>query len=197
MLVLSIGVFAGWDVWLQTRICKPIDIPIAITPGHVLTHEFKVNLSRHYTIEIEAKKHIPFDTLNCLLGMETMVKGCNQPSVVKANWALMSGGRMVAMGSSDTDQGGGWAQETIAREIGNFESQRGLPYVLDINFLEDGRALSATDPHLKVEVHPDFYEGTMFESYFLRWWCGASSILGVALLSVSGTRFLWRRYYIS
>jgi hypothetical protein len=100
-------------------------MPVTLTPGHVRTSEFSANLNAQYTIRIEAKKRIPFDTLNCLLGMSIDVeKKCDRPAVVRATWVLTSGGKPVIAGSSDSDEGGAWANETIEPKNGSHSAKR-------------------------------------------------------------------------
>lgn len=193
VFVIPIVVFGGWDIWLQTRNCRPIYMPVQMTIGHVRTLEFTINLGGRYTIEIESKKQIPFETLNCLLGSSMPFEKCERPSVVKANWVLTHAGKAVESGTTASDDGGSWTKETVAREMGTFQGQRGRRYVLDVDFAADGSALSPTDPHLKVEVHPGFYEGAMFESYYLRAKCEEAALVGLSLLVISTARFLWQR----
>ena len=68
-LFCGIALYGSWILWVVTRAERPVHMPILMTVGDVRTREFKVNLSEPYRIEIEVAKSIPFDTLNCLLGM--------------------------------------------------------------------------------------------------------------------------------
>jgi hypothetical protein len=65
----AIGLYGIWAIWLATRTDRPIDVPLSLAIGQIRTREFKVNLNAIYIIEIEVQKKIPFDTLNCLLGL--------------------------------------------------------------------------------------------------------------------------------
>jgi hypothetical protein len=71
-----------------------VDVPISTAIGRVSTREFKVNLTLLYTIEIEVQKKIPFETLNCLLGLgvsstSSALQECpDRPSVVKASCSV-------------------------------------------------------------------------------------------------------------
>jgi hypothetical protein len=160
----GIALYGTWAVWLATRTDRPVDVPISMAVGHVRTPEFKVNLNALYTIEIEVQKKIPFDTLNCLLGLgmsstSSALQECpNRPSVVKASWTLTSDGRTVASGSSDDERSGDWGNDSISRILGSFHGADGRRYVLDVNVLEDGSLLAPGNPRLKVRVHPMFYE---------------------------------------
>lgn len=157
--------------------------------GHHRTTAFRVNTNRFYWIEIVAKKTIPFDTLNCLLGTSSNAeKPCKQPPVVKANWTLSSNEAMVAQGTSDSDSDGIWSNDNIARVIGGIQAQSGRDYILDVNFLEDGTALSSADPHLKIEVPSFDYEDYAFASAFLILICTALALLGSILIGASAIR---------
>jgi len=201
IIAFTVGavVSGGWNIWVMTRTVLPIDIPVSVVPSHVRTKEFKVNLKRLYIISIEAKKRIPFDTLNCLLGVSTdpgnvLGKTCNRPSVVNARWVLTSGGSVVSTGKSDdAPPGGGWGNETIARTIGRFEGQGGRRYVLDVEFLSDGSALAVTDPHLKVEVTAAYYEDVMWGSLLRFWPWVILAVLGLVLLVIAAIRSLLHR----
>jgi len=162
-VAIGFALYGTWVLWLITRTERPVNIPISMTVGHVRTREFKLNMNALYTIEVEVQKTIPFDTLNCLLGtsmapMSTDLQDCpNVPSVVKASWILTSDGRVVAQGSSDDYRSGAWMNDSISRELGNFQSRRGQRYVLDVNVLANGSSLAPGNPRLKVEVHPMVY----------------------------------------
>lgn len=167
LVASGVALFGIWAVWLAVRTDHPVDVPISMAVGHVRSREFKVNLNALYIIEIEVQKKIPFDTLNCLLGLGTSstssaLQECpDRPSVVKASWTLTSGGQTVANGSSDDDREGDWGNDSISRILGSFHSKDGGRYVLDLNVLADGSSLALGNPRLKVRVHPMFYEDAM------------------------------------
>lgn len=183
----------AWFVWLKTRKDKPVYLPVSLTVGRVHVPEFRINLSSPYEISIEAKKQIPFDTLNCLLGMSTPSERCDQQPVVKANWTVTSDGTVIAKGTSEAETGGAWANDTIAKQIGSFEGKRNRRYSLDVDFTVDGSVLRATDPQLVVQITSDFYEGAIFIGYFLFLGCSAVAVFGLLLLAASGARLIYRR----
>lgn len=190
-VAVGISLYGAWVLWLLTRTERPVNIPIPMTIGHIRTREFKLNLNAPYTIQIEAQKTIPFETLNCLLGTSmaptsTDLQDCpNIPSVVKATWILTSEGQVVAKGSSDDYRSGAWMNDSISRELGHFQSQRGRRYVLDIDVLADGSSLAQGNPRLKVEVHPEVYEGNIAWSAILFLAMGLLVLVGSILLVVS------------
>ncbi len=185
LVASGVALFGIWAIWLATRTERPIDVPISMAVGHVRTGEFKVNLNALYIIEIEVQKKIPFDTLNCLLGLGTSstssaLQECpDRPSVVKASWTLTSGGRTVTSGSSDDDREGDWGNDSISRILGSFHSEDGRRYVLDVNVLADGSSLALGNPRLKVRVHPMFYEDVMVGG-------AAISLIALVLVLIGG-----------
>src|SRR5216684_5998893 len=192
LVFAGIGVYGTWVLWLTTRTERPVNIPISMAIGHVHTREFKLNMNAPYTIAVEVQKEkISFDTLNCLLGMSmastsTALQECpDRPSVVKASWVLTSDGHTVARGSSDDYRSGAWMNDSISRELGHFQSQRGRRYVLDVDVLADGSSLTPGNPRLKVEVHPEVYEGNMVLSAILFLAMGVLVLVGAILLVVS------------
>lgn len=190
---------AGWTVWLQTRDIVPVNIPLAMTIGHVRTAEFSVNVRSRYQIEIEVEKKIPFDTLNCLLGMAgATATPCPDAEVVNAGWKLFSGENIVREGSSADDRGGAWANDTISREIGEFEGSPGGHYRLEVDILTDGARLAAGNPRLKVSVSPDFLEGAGFLTALrIAPAAGMLLLIGFIVLTVSLLQNRRRRQHVT
>lgn len=185
LILTAIATMCSWVLWSETRTWVPVDIPTSLTVGHIRTPEFKINQNAFYEIDIEAERNIPFETLNCLLGVESIYpERCkNTPSVIRASWILTSNGTAIAHGSSDDFKGGGWSN-TVSREIGNFNLERGKRYVLDVDIVTAGTLLQATHPRLKVGVHPSYYEGQIVMSLFVSAFAGLLGIVGIALLLV-------------
>jgi len=188
--------FAGWGGYLATRSYEPVNMPVTMSIGHVQTKKFKVNVKAPYEIGIEVKKNIPFDTLNCLLGMSApSEKDCTgTPSVVNAEWNLIGDGKVVRSGSSADSKGGAWTADTIDRQIGEFDGKPGHRYQIDLNFLSDAKQLAAGDPHLTVAVTSDFTEGAMFLSaLIINPISGVLFLIGLALLLISFITAWWDR----
>jgi len=192
-IAVASATFGAWVLWIETRIDRPVYIPVSLAAGHVHVPEFRINLSGLYEIKVEAKKHIPFDTLNCLLGMSMEPEKCNVTPVVKASWIVTSKGAVTAEGKSDTERGGAWGNDTIEKQIGSFEGKKNRRYALDIDFTADGSALRATDPHLVVGITSDFYEGSMCIGAFLSLGCATVAAIGIVLLGIAGVRLIYRR----
>jgi hypothetical protein len=193
-ICVGIASYGGWILWLSTRANRPVIIPISMAVGHVRTQSFKVNRNAIYEVEIEVQKTIPFDSLNCLLGTamartSTTWQECpDRPSVVKASWVLTSNGQTVARGSTDTFKSASWGNDSISRVLGQFHSQSGRPYVLDVDILADGTSLGPGNPHLKVEVSSVVYEDESVETVILFLLTIVPVLIGASLLLVSFVR---------
>jgi len=185
--------YGAWCLWFITRIDRPVYMPVALAAGHVHVPEFRINLSGLYEITVEAKKRIPFDTLNCLLGMSMEPEKCSVKPVVHATCAVTSNGVVIAEGNSDTERGGAWGNDTIEKQICSFEGKKNRRYAVDLDFTADGSVLRPTDPHLVVGITSDFYEGGMWIIFFLSLGCGAVATVGVVFLVISGVRHVYRR----
>jgi hypothetical protein len=135
---------------------RPVDMPVSMSPGHIRSPEFGLNLDAVYLVEIAADKNrIPAGELHCLLGYKILDSDCPAtPSVVRASWVLSSNGQVVAHGSSDDPGGGAVTEDAIARAIGTFDGEAGCRYVLDIDIIGDGRKLADGNPRLRVEAFP-------------------------------------------
>jgi len=188
-ILSALAAMSVWAIWSETRTWVPVDMPVSLTVGHIRTREFKINQNAFYEIEIEAERNIPFQTLNCLLGVESIEPNRCQdtPSVIRASWTLTNNGIAVARGSSDEFKGGGWSN-TISRGIGNFRLEKGRRYVLDADILTDGTVLEATHPRLKVGVHPEHYEWNMVMGLFVTALSGLIGLIGITMLIIGLVR---------
>jgi hypothetical protein len=194
-VAVGIALFGTWALWLATRTERPLNIPIPMSIGHIRTRQFRTNMNAPYTIQVEVQKEkIPFDTLNCLLGMSmaltsTELQDCpDRPSVVKASWVITSDGHTVAQGSSDDYRSGAWMNDSISRELGRFQSRSGGRYVLDVDVLADGSSLAPGNPRLKVQVDSMVTEGYAVWGFILFLATGALVLTGAIFLFVSFLR---------
>ena len=185
LVLMGIAAICSWALWSETRTWVPVDMPVSLTVGHIRTPEFKINQNALYEIAIDAERNLPYQTLNCLLGVEDIYpERCKDTqSVIRASWVLTSHGASIAHGSSDEFKGGAWST-TVSRDIGSFRLEAGKRYVLDVDILNDGTLLQATHPRLKVGVHPEYYEGNMVMSLFVTAFGGVLGLIGVVLLLI-------------
>ena len=186
LIIAGLVLFVGRVAWFRTRTCVPVRMPISLSVGHIRTSEFKLNLRKLYLIEIEVQKRLPFDTLDCILGIGDAISGkCdNIPSVVNASWSLSTAGVTIGSGSSTEGRGGAWTDNTAARLLGSFIAEPGRLYTLEVDVLANGSFLNQTNPQLKVEVDPRYYEESAL-------W-DIPVFLASAVLVVVGVRILWK-----
>jgi hypothetical protein len=132
---------------------KPaVDMPVSLAVGTVRTPEFPVK-RQPYLIMIRAEKRLPFDEMNCMLGLTVAMPdpNCNKEPLLQADWVLWDEGQVVHHGSVHRrDRGGSWADASIDRVLGGFVGERNKNYLLEVKFTKDGSALNVTNPHLIV-----------------------------------------------
>ena len=173
-------------MWFQTRTWTPVHLPISLTPGNVQAQEFSPNFNAFYVIQIEANTNrgIDFEKLDCLLGTSMKQKECSMPSVIRAHWILSSDNSIVKRGSSYEMYccGSSYSNYTIGRQIGRFQTKKGVSYRFEITIEEDGSALAPANPTLVVEEGGDFAESGSWIEGLLLLPCGGACLVGIVLL---------------
>jgi hypothetical protein len=146
LILLGIAALGVWVCWAATRIWMPLNEPISLSPGHIRTPEFKINVESAYQIEVEVNRGFDFWGVPCLIGGDQ----CHGDSgVLAVSWSLSSGGRSVANGASENgDRNIQW-KATMGRVVGGFNAEKGS-HVLDVDVLQDGSRLNAGAPRLVV-----------------------------------------------
>ncbi|HXN72804.1 MAG TPA: hypothetical protein VN861_09665 [Candidatus Acidoferrales bacterium] len=149
--VVLLGPRAAADISLGGR--KPaVDMPVSLAVGTVRTPEFPVK-RQPYLIIIRAEKRLPFADMNCMMGLTTGPGdpyNCDKEPLLQADWTLWDKGQIVHRGKANRRGGGGWANDSIDKYLGNFVGEAKKEYVLEVNFTKDGSALNVTNPHLIV-----------------------------------------------
>jgi hypothetical protein len=133
---------------------KPrLDIPISLAKGTVLTPEFLVK-REGYEIFIRAEKKLPFEVMNCMLGLRLFASGadsCGSEPLLQVDWVVRDHDQVIAQGGVHwRDTGGRWAEDFIDRSIGGFGGESKKKYVLELRFTGDASALNVTNPRLIV-----------------------------------------------
>jgi hypothetical protein len=187
LFLMGLAIEAGSRLWDSTRQWVSVDMPITLSPGRVATREFRVNVDALYDIEIEVQKKIPFDTLNCLLGISINAgsKCQDTPSVVEATWTLFSGDQITARGTSSGSDGAVRGGLSISRGLGDFHGDNGRRYILELKFLKDGSRLAVCDPHLKVFVTREQAQGIQIMRAFVLFAAIALCSSGIAVFFYS------------
>lgn len=188
-IATGVIVFGLWILWAGILVVQPVSMPISLAVGEVRTPEFKVYVNKYYIISIEAKKRLPFDVLNCMMGISLNPNNCGKEPILQAKWTLWSDSQIVGQGSSDEHRGGGWENDTVQCIIGNFNGRLGDRYVLVVDFTKDGSPLAVTDPRLKVHLADAYYgmTGTIYVSSLFV----LIETIGIVLLISSAVR-CWR-----
>jgi hypothetical protein len=85
-----------------------VDMPVSLAVGTVRTPEFLVK-REPYLIMIRAEKRLPFDDMNCMLGLETPLPDpkCNEEPLLQADWVVWDEGQVVDHGSVHRRNGRG------------------------------------------------------------------------------------------
>lgn len=198
MIAIASVVLAVSEHSLRPRHALYLSRPISMSAGRVSTGEFGVDISESYRFAIEFKKPtaIPSDTLDCLVGLaqwEPQVHCGETHSVVKLNWTIYSGGRVVGRGSAK--EGNGYWSRGPTVTIGGFHGEEGHRYSLDVDILTDGSQLAPAEPQLVIQVanleyydSPHFYSLLGFFRLLVRVGIASFILVGAVLLISSFAR---------
>jgi len=133
-LVLVGPVLLGSAIrWLAPHPHIALEMPVSLSPGHVITGNFSVHPGTLYYIDIELDKRSPIRT------------HCEPRSVLSTRWVLSSDGG-AEQGSSP------W--EDTGLTIADLYSEK-TQYAFDVEILPGASCLNASSPRLKVQTHPD------------------------------------------
>ena len=152
LIVLGIGVFVGWKLWMNTRSQVPVNVPVSLKVGETIEKEFRSNLDGLYLVEIVvAQKDGRRGALRCWMGVGGAQCAGVAP-VIGANWVLFRDGQEVRRGNSLEPHSEPAEPGNVVRVIGEFPGEAGHEYRLEVSVTTDGSALQAADPRLRVAV---------------------------------------------
>jgi len=137
-------------------------MPISLAAGRVRTPEFPVTKhSQWYDIMLQVEKPLPFRRMECLVGATSGgldKKDCEKDDpIIRADWTIWEGGRIVEWGSMRDCCGSIFTKENIYKQIGSFPLEVGKDYVVQVHFTKDGSPLNIANPHLIVIPHQDMW----------------------------------------
>jgi len=189
LAIIAVGLLpvVGLSIWHATLNTIPVYKPVPLSVGHI-RQSFRVNFSGTYTMRIEVERKLPHRTIQCLMGIRDYVPEgeCkNITPVLNFTWTLAQDGRTLESGSSASATGGAYTTDTVADQFAWFEGKRGHSYILDMDILEDGSALSVANPKLRVGVDESYYEDFIFLDLVTLGWAVLGCVIGVATLVVS------------
>lgn len=143
-------------------------MPVSLAVGRVRTPEFSVPKGQWYDIVLQVEMPLApksarlasSQRVRCMTGATLGPldeRGCGRNDrVLRADWTVWEGGRIVYWGSIPEVDGGKWGDDIII-QIGSFGLETGKKYVVQMHFTKDGTALNAANPHLIVIPHQDMF----------------------------------------
>jgi len=156
LILGGIVLFGSAIRWLAPHPEVALELPVSLSPGHVLTGNFSVNPDTLYYIDIE-------------LDEWSQVRAqCEPRSVLSTQWVLSSDGKQEH-GSSP------W--EDTGLTIAVLYSEK-TQYAFDVEVLPGASCLDAGKPRLKVQSHP--YPSDLYVA--LTWFSIVPVGFGLALL---------------
>ncbi len=150
LILIAAAIYGGWKWWMATRTWVPLEMPVSLAPGHVRSREFKINLDAGFWIFVEVETKVDDEGVSCLTGYTSDYCRKNGVRELRASWTLSDRGRVVARGSTDSDQGSRGGMLSKARGLGNFSVPAGDHFVLDIEFPEDNSHFNGGHPRLTI-----------------------------------------------
>jgi hypothetical protein len=151
--LLGAGIAVSLAAYLRTDALNsvPLSVPITLTPERMQPLKFKPLVTAQHQISIVFDSGgIPFERLDCLIGMtDAHVRPCTG-FVLDVVWEVSANNRVVASGSSGAYRGAGYSYHRIERYIGSFEAERGRNYLLTVVVRKDGSNLFSAHPVLRV-----------------------------------------------
>jgi hypothetical protein len=102
---------------------------------------------------LQFEKPLPFRDMQCMTGVEDGMddsKECAREPLVDLNWKVLSEGQVVYQGSSSGFGGAEFTAEYIFKFLGDFSTQPGKKYIVELKFTKDGAPLDIANPHLIV-----------------------------------------------
>ncbi|MGB9434603.1 MAG: hypothetical protein WBQ89_20330 [Candidatus Acidiferrum sp.] len=118
--------------WLAPHPHVALEMPVSLSPGHLITGNFSVNPGTLYYLDVELGKRSPIRS------------HCEPRSVVSTRWVLSSDA-IAQQGSSP------WEDTGLTIAVLYSEKTR---YSFDVEILPGASCLNALNPRLKVQTHP-------------------------------------------
>jgi len=150
LILIAAATYGGWEWWMATRTWVPLDMPVSLAQGHIRSPEFKLNLDAGFWIFVEVETKVDDEGVSCLTGYTSDYCHKNGIRELHASWTLSDRGRVVARGSTDSDQGARGGMLSKARGLGNFSVPAGNHFVLDVEFPEDNSHFNGGHPRLAI-----------------------------------------------
>jgi biopolymer transport protein ExbD len=137
LILLGVGLPAGYKHWMDTRTCVALEMPVSLSPGHIRTVDFESNLAGWYQIGIAGDERL-FYRQDCRFGAID--------PLLKTRTTVYQNGRLLEH------------FEGADRFLGHFYVEKQKPYSLDIQVLTDASCLNSGRPRVFVWTASADYE---------------------------------------
>ena len=137
LIVLGLGLPAAYQHWIDTRTFVVLDIPVSLSPGHIKTADFRVNLTGWYQIGIDGDEQFFYEP-SCRLGAFD--------PLLKTRSTVYRDGRVL-----DTFNG-------ADRFLGHFYAEKRNRYSMDIQVLTDAGCLNNGHPRILIWTPSAYYQ---------------------------------------
>lgn len=180
---------------MRAHAWSALNQPVQLRPGQVLAAAFATDLDEHYDIAIEVERRLPQQEIACLLGIEASAQQrCAGVSPIgEIRWAVRSGDRVVASGSSLQRGGGTWSARHVGRSIGGFRGAPDGRYELVVEGTSEEPRLNEAHPTLHVSVAAPRFKKAVVAAQFRELAAATVGVVGLLMLAGAGLVALYRR----
>jgi len=156
LFVAGLNTFIAVQRWMDTRIVRPVDMPVSLVAGHIRTGPFRLNLKTSYWVTVDPGAW-----------WSTRRACADQYSRLLTRPVLYQQGKVIDM---------------RVREASHFATFYAIPgeYELDVEVLSDFSCLDKGHPRLSVSAETGDYDDSAF---LLKLAASVSAFIGVALLA--------------
>ena len=147
-LLIAAQVTANWHLW------EPVSFGVSLRADRSTdSPKFRIELAAVYQIDLVVDRSLPFEELNCQLGIDPGGAKACQSSSISASWEIVKEGGVVASGRSGGFGSGSWGA-AVSRKIGEFQATAGHDFRMRFVSLQDAIPLEVANPRIVVHVHP-------------------------------------------
>jgi len=174
LICAGVALFLAYRHWFATRTWVAVDMPISLTPGHIRTGNFYVNLHTVFRFQIDLKGYDD---------NYWRYPNCKDYEVVQTRWWLSRDGRVISTweGFWDNHWAGVPHGPVSGSYLGAFTGTPGR-YNLDVELASNASCLERFHPHLRVYADDTDYAGGG--------WIFATALLTSCLLVGAGIGLL-------
>ncbi len=198
-LALSLVAVGGFDLLFlfNSQFAPPVALPLSLGQGQETTYPFQVPSEAYYRVELEIDRTYPFRETECLLGVGMPYPDSTRDGLrtdcplsfyqTDVEWTLLQAGQAVRTPNEFSPHAGGYANDSIERELGQAMLRPGPPYVLQGRIVRGSSMLEKAKPRLIIVPDPSYAESGIVRT--------AGLLLLSVVLIVAGTILLvWEKW---